>query len=198
MHVPFPLVFSFNGGKRMWDDMSINTAISKIRDCSQEEENFIFNKYINMIVSLASKRVDSRFKTRIDPESIALSVMESFFQGVRETRFDFDNWQMVYGLLVKITIRKSHNRNVLHSAKKRLGPEQVVDGPGEVGFEEWQAQYTGPSPEEEVIARDLLETIRSKLEEREAQLLDLKLAGHSRDEIGQCAAVGTITVTKIG
>jgi len=79
----------------MWDDISINTAMAKIKDCSQEEENFIFNKYINMIVSLASKRVDTRFKNRIDPESIALSVMESFFQGVRENKFDFENWQMV-------------------------------------------------------------------------------------------------------
>jgi len=181
----------------MWDDMSINTAISKIKDCSQEEEIFIFNKYINMIVPLASKRVDSRFKTRIDPESIALSVMESFFQGVRETRFDFDNWQMVYGLLVKITIRKSHNRNVLHSAKKRLGPGQTDEGPGEVGFEEWQAQYTGPSAEEEVIAKDLLETIRSRLEEREAQLLDLKLAGYSRDEIANTLGYSTRTVDRI-
>lgn len=181
----------------MWDEMSINTAISKIKNCSQEEENFIFNKYINMIVSLASKRVDSRFKARIDPESIALSVMESFFQGVRETRFDFDNWQMVYGLLVKITIRKSHNRNVLHSAKKRLGAEQPIAGPGEVGFEDWQTEYSGPSPEEEVIARDLLDTIRSRLEEREAHLLDLKLAGHSREEIATALGYSTRTVDRI-
>jgi len=98
---------------------------------------------------------------------------------------------------VKITIRKSHNRNVLYSAKKRLGSGQAEDGPGEVGFEEWQAQYTGPGPEEEVIAKDLLETIRSRLEEREAQLLDLKLAGYSRDEIANTLGYSTRTVDRI-
>ena len=152
----------------MWDEASINTAITRIKDCSIEQENYIFNKYIGMIISLAAKKIDGRFRARIDPESIAMSVMESFFDGVRHDKFDFDNWEMVYGLLVKITLRKSHNRNVLHGAQKRS-----ASGPGgevvpDIGFEEWQAGYSGPGPEEEVIARDLLEVIRSRLKEKEA------------------------------
>ncbi len=102
----------------MWDEASINTAIARIKDCSIEQENYIFNKYIGMIVSLAAKKIDGRFRARIDPESIAMSVMESFFDGVRHEKFDFDNWEMVYGLLVKITLRKSHNRNVLLGARR--------------------------------------------------------------------------------
>ena len=181
----------------MWDEASINTAITRIKDCSIEQENYIFNKYIGMIISLASKKIDGRFRARIDPESIAMSVMESFFDGVRCDKFDFDNWEMVYGLLVKITLRKSHNRNVLHGAQKRS-----ASGPGgevvpDIGFEEWQAGYSGPGPEEEVIARDLLEVIRSRLKEKEALLLDLKLAGYSRDEIADALGYSTRTVDRL-
>ena len=48
-----------------------------------------------------------------------------------------------------------------------------------------------------MIAKDLLETIRSRLEEREAQLLDLKLAGYSRDEIANTLGYSTRTVDRI-
>ena len=181
----------------MWDEASINTAMARVKDCSVEQENYIFNKYIGMLVSLAAKKIDGRFKARIDPESIAMSVMESFFQGVRDERFDFDNWEMVYGLLVKITIRKSHNRNVLHGAKKRSGSDGNGEKLPDIAFEEWQAGYGGPGPEEEIIAQDLLETIRSRLKEKEALLLDMKLAGHSRDEIAEALGYSTRTVDRL-
>ncbi len=180
----------------MWDEASIHTAMERVKDCSVEQENYIFNKYIGMLVSLASRKIEGRFKARIDPESIAMSVMESFFQGVREDRFDFDNWEMVYGLLVKITIRKSHNRNVLHGAKKRSAP-----GAGDIQVEarlgDWQAEYDSPGPEEEAIARDLLESIRGRLRDKEAALLDMKLAGHSREEIADALGYSTRTVDRL-
>ena len=181
----------------MWDEASINTAMARIKDCSIQQENYIFNKYIGMIVSLAAKKIDGRFKARIDPESIAMSVMESFFDGVRHEKFDFDNWEMVYGLLVKITLRKSHNRNVLHGAQKRSASGPGGEALPDVAFEEWQAGYSGPGPEEEVIAADLLEAIRARLRDKEAVLLDMKLAGHSRDEIAEALGYSTRTVDRL-
>ena len=44
-----------------------------------------------------------------------------------------------------------------------------------------------------MIARDLLDTIVSRLKEREAHLLYLKLAGHSRDEIATALGYSTRT-----
>jgi len=60
-----------------------------------------------------------------------------------------------------------------------------------------QAGYGGPGPEEEVIAQDLLETIRSRLKEKESLLLDMKLAGHSRDEIAEALGYSTRTVDRL-
>ena len=82
----------------------------------------IWNSYFGKLVCLARRKLEGIPKRDADEEDVALSAMNSFYQGLVQHKFDHlhdrdDLWK----LLVTITVRKATARRRSYFAQKRGG-----------------------------------------------------------------------------
>ncbi len=52
----------------------------------------VYSRYIGRVVHLARKKLDPSLGARVDPESVAQSVMASFFAGRDKRKYVIDGW----------------------------------------------------------------------------------------------------------
>jgi hypothetical protein len=87
----------------------------------EEAATIFYTKYIGKLIKLASQKLDPRLGARVDPETVAHTVIKLFFDKFQKKEIEFENWEALYGYLAKVTIRKALNRNRLHWQLKRGG-----------------------------------------------------------------------------
>jgi len=143
----------------------------------------LYERYIRSVVSLASKKLDPRLGAKVDPESVAHSVMESFFEGHLNREFLIDNWQALFGFLAKVTIRKALNRNRLHNQKKR---NDRVDAAGHecspaVSLEEYLVACPQAGPAEEAEINDLIEVALNQFKGDQRRIIEIYLSNQSKE-----------------
>lgn len=99
----------------------------------------LWDRYFRRIVALARAKLGSLPKGPADEEDVAISAMQSLFQGFERDRFpDLQDRDNLWSLLAKITARKAINERHKQNAKKRGGgqprvPIGTVDGSSGAG-----------------------------------------------------------------
>ena len=154
------------------------------RQGDQDAARAIVDRYVDRLVTLARRRLSQRLASRVDAEDIVQSAFRSFFARAKEGRFVFAEQDDLCKLLVRITLHKTLRQVAFHKAAKR-DPSAETDQ-GEHHQEQLLALLDGePTAEAEVAFLDQLEHFFSQLRPQERQILELRVQGHSNDEIAQ-------------
>lgn len=112
------------------------------------------------------------------------SACRSFFRRVQDGQFEFDADDDVWKLLVTISLNKLRSQVRKHSAAKRDAGQELSRSSNEIPDEFHMEKLSEtPSPVEAFIFTEMIERVSAKLGADHAVLLQLRMEGHSRQEI---------------
>jgi DNA-directed RNA polymerase specialized sigma24 family protein len=133
----------------------------------------IWNDYFGKLVKLARRKLEGIPNRDSDEEDVALSAMNSFYQGLAHHKFDhLHNRDDLWKLLVTITARKATARRRSYFAQKRGGGRvrgESVFGQKEDDYD-GLAQILGTEPTPE-LAASVTENCRQMLEQLPDEML---------------------------
>ena len=152
----------------------------------------LYRRFVDQLLERAERRIPDRHRGRISAESVVHSVMESLLDlspGDRErlANYRITNWGQLYGLLARMTLCKCVSRVRKWEAAKRAADAALPLEPATV-------VGRGPSVEDEQQYVELLGKLFDPLQPVEMEVLDLRMAGATHDEI---AAQTRLTVTTV-
>lgn len=173
------------------DDPSLADCLARLSAGDQAAAREIYERYVHRLVGLAAARLGRKLGPLADPESVAHSVLESFFDGHRKGAFALHNWGMVFGLLSHITFRKCLNRHRDLRRAKRGGGEAAES------FEDWKAADAAPGPAEAAALAELLDGVLARFGPDERAVLDAYLGGATADAVAGQVRLSTRTVQRV-
>ncbi len=150
-----------------------------------DAESQLHQKFVGRLVRLASSRINARFKAKIEPEEIVQSVFASFFRRHSVGEFHFDDWNDLWALLVKITVRKCANKVEWFLSAKRninLELEGKVSNSRDSSI---NAIASEPTAHEISIFHELLDQLLDNLTELQQEVVGYRLQGFSNLEISE-------------
>lgn len=158
--------------------------VERCRAGDEAAAKILFDRFVERLLMLARRRLSQRLASRVDPEDIVQSVFRTFFERLRNDEFTIDDQDDLMKLLVRITVHKTLRQVAFHKAAKR--DPGLETGQGEHSQEQMaQVLDEDPSPETIVTFMDLLEHFLSSLKPLDRDILELRMQGHSSEEIAQ-------------
>lgn len=170
-------------------DTSQMDEISLILDNAQlgnaNAESQLHQQFVARLVRLASSRINTRFRGKIEPEEVVQSVFVSFFRRHKKGEFVLEDWNDLWALLVKITVRKCAKKvNGFMSAKRDIGRE--VSGKADRNRDSSiNAVSPEPSAQEIAVFNETLDQLLDQLPELLQSIVLLRLEGLSNIEISE-------------
>lgn len=162
-----------------------------------------FPAVADRLARFAQARLRDVSRGAADGEDVALSVLESFFQGVAAERFpDIGNRSDLWLLLVTVTARKASDQRRNERRQKRgggrVGGAKELNGPDIDGTDfVIQVAANQPTPEFAAMFADEYRRLFASLADESLRLVALlKLEGHSNDEIATRLDRGLRTVER--
>lgn len=144
----------------------------------------LFSQYATRLMALARSRMNEQLKQKVDPEDVVQSVYKSFFLRAADGQFEFENWDSLWTILAVITLRKcGHKVEHFRAACRDVRREQAPIADINESIASFQAIARDPQPSEAAALTETLEQIMQQLDEREQQILTLRLQGYSTTEI---------------
>lgn len=144
----------------------------------------LFRRYFTRLHALVQTRLSSKMAVRFDADDVVQSAFRSFFNGARDGRFVLKHAGDLWRLLAAIAINKMRHEERRHSADKRSLNVEQLPLPLRDGVDQeiaWLAH--DPTPEEAAILADEVEALLRPLEAEQRRIVELRLQGHSLDEI---------------
>lgn len=155
----------------------------------------LYRRFVDQLVDRADRRIPDRHRGRILAESVVHSVMESLMDLApadrdRLARYRITNWGQLYGLLARMTLCKCVNRVRKFEATRRAADAAGALDPAVV-------VSRGPSPEDEQTYAELLGKLFDPLQPSELEVLDLRMAGFTHEEIADQTRLTVTTVKAV-
>jgi len=160
-----------------------------IADGDAEAAEKIWNDYFGKLVRLAQRKLDGFPNRDFDEEDVAISAMNSFYQGVAKHKFDdIRNRADLWKLLVTITARKATAKRRSQFSQKRGGGhvrgESIFIQPDDSEAGIADIFGTEPTPEFAVsVAEDCRVLLERLPDETLRQIALWTLEGYRTDEI---------------
>lgn len=173
------------------DDPSLAECLHRLSAGDQAAAREVYERFVDRLVHQAARRLDRGLGARADPESVAHSVFESFFERHQAGDLVLHNWGMVFGLLSHITFRKCLNRNRDLRREKRGGAAAALS------LEDWHLAAAAPGPDEEAMVVDTLNAVLAAFDEDERAVLDAYMAGATPDAVAARVRLSTRTVQRV-
>ena len=177
--------------------------ISEAQNADQQAAQVIWDTYFQKLISYAKKKMSGMPRRATDEEDVALSAMNSFFDGVHQGRFLPRDRDELWKLLATITVRKATAQLRKHYAQKRGGGavrgESAFAGGANASdsFGINDVMDAGNLPE---MSRQLTSTCTEMLEQLGDDSLRtiarMRLEGYSTDEIGEQQGISLATVKR--
>jgi DNA-directed RNA polymerase specialized sigma24 family protein len=151
----------------------------------------LWEAYFRRLVALARQRLGNTLRRAADEEDVALSALNSFFQGIAHGRFpQLNDRDDLWRLLVHITARKAIDQ-INRERRKRRRPNSVVQvwADADLDSSEGQgglAQIVGnePTPEFAALVTEEMERLLQSLGSPELRSVAVwKMDGYSNAEI---------------
>jgi RNA polymerase sigma-70 factor (ECF subfamily) len=163
---------------------SFHDLIARVRSGDPEAETSLFQQYAGRLIALARTHLDSVIRQKVDPEEVVQSAFGSFFPRLAGGQFELENWQGLWSLLVKITLRKCGKRiRHFHRAARDVRREVHVSAGSSEDQAVWETLSSDPTPSEAAVLAEMVEHMMRGLEGRDRQILELRLQGHKVLEI---------------
>jgi len=179
------------------DDRS-GDLLARWRTGDQQAAQELFRRYADRLITLARSRLSAKLSNRIDPEDVVQSAYRSFFADSRAGRYTAERGGELWQLLVTITLHKLKHQVERHTAQKRDVKREQPWGSDEalLGM---QADVLArePSPLEALTLADEVQALMRGLTPPQRRMLELRLQGHSLDEIAQSIPCSQRTVIRV-
>ncbi|MCE9530430.1 MAG: sigma-70 family RNA polymerase sigma factor [Planctomycetes bacterium] len=156
--------------------------IQRLRTGSNTAAREVFDRYVERLLGLAKRRIGLKMNSRVDPEDVVQSVFRTFFSRMKNDQFQINAEDDLFKLLVRITVHKTLRQIAHHRAAKR-DPGQEVGHGSDAHEMLQQAMAAEPTPETVVTFMDHLEHFLRQLPDQDREILELRLQGHSTEEI---------------
>jgi RNA polymerase sigma-70 factor (ECF subfamily) len=165
------------------DGGSFDQLMAGLRDRDGDAARQLFNRFAGRLVGLARARLDRVLRAKVGPDDVVQSVFKSFFRGQADGRFDVQDWDALWSLLVVITARKCGRQLRYFRRAGRDVAREAAPAAADGSAPGWEALARDPSPEEAAVLAETLERLMRGLTERERQVLELRLQGYTVPEI---------------
>ncbi len=145
----------------------------------------LYDRFSQQLIALARSRLDGLIRRKVDPEDVVQSVYKSFFVRFEAGQFELANWNSLWGLLTRITLRKcGHQLEHFRAAKCDLRKE--VQPNLEDSMPSWQAMAREPTPSEAAVLAETVEQLmRSVSNPIQREIISLSLQGYHPAEISE-------------
>lgn len=164
----------------MLSDEEFLELLQRTRLGDQEAAKRLVQEYEPEIRRAARLRLtDPKLRRLVDSIDICQSVFGRFFQGALEGAFNLENPQQLLVLLTTMTRNRVIDEHRKQSAAKRSKDNSV----GHLDAD--QLCSDEPGPKTALIRRELVELVRTRLNEDELKLAELRAEGCSWEEIGR-------------
>jgi RNA polymerase sigma-70 factor (ECF subfamily) len=165
---------------------SFDDVIGRLRAGDQDAAAEVYRRFASRLIDLARSRLDSQVRRKVDPESVAQSVFRSFFLRQAKGQFELDDWDSLWSLLVRITLRKCGRRIAAFHAERRDVRREVASAAlDRTSRLEWEAIARDPTPDEAAQLTETLERLMSRLDQKQQQIVTLRLQGYTVREISR-------------
>jgi RNA polymerase sigma-70 factor (ECF subfamily) len=167
----------------MADDDSID-LVARYREGDEQAAEALFHRYVGRLTALAQKRLSDRLARRVDADDIVQSAYRSFFIKARDGGFSLKESGDLWRLLVVITLNKLRRQVERNTAGKRaMNTEQSFRADGSGTSLRPEAVAGEPSPDEALAVVEEVQRLMEGLTPSQCQMLELRLQGHTVDEI---------------
>ncbi|MCA9109010.1 MAG: sigma-70 family RNA polymerase sigma factor [Planctomycetaceae bacterium] len=158
--------------------------VERWRQGDQQAANELYQRYVERLSGIVTAQLADRLRSRTDPDDVLQSACRSFFRRVQDGQFEFDADDDVWKLLVTISLNKLRSQVRKHSAAKRDAGQELSRSSNEIPDEFHMEKLSEtPSPVEAFIFTEMIERVSAKLGADHAVLLQLRMEGHSQQEI---------------
>jgi RNA polymerase sigma-70 factor (ECF subfamily) len=157
----------------------------------------LFRRYADRLTKLTRSRLPARLAPRLDAEDVVQSAFRSFFAAVRQGRYDVEHGGDLWQLLVTITLRKLYHQIERHSARKRgAGREMPLTDDVQPASAKHMAA-ANESPAEALALIEEVEQLMSGLSDVQRHMVELRLQGHTLEEIAAATDRCPLTVRRV-
>jgi RNA polymerase sigma-70 factor, ECF subfamily len=179
------------------DEPSIR-LVARYKDGDQQAAGELFERYISRLIGLARSRLSPKLARRIDPEDVVQSAYRSFFSRAKDGHVELKESGDLWRLLAAITINKLRHQVDRHTAGKRAveGEDSICVGQSGMRVAP-ESLAREPSPEEVASFSEELASLMSGLDEVQGQMLELRLEGHTFEEIAEQTKRSERTVRRL-
>ncbi|HEY7153782.1 MAG TPA: sigma-70 family RNA polymerase sigma factor [Gemmataceae bacterium] len=153
------------------------------RDDAAAQE--LFGRFTHQLIALALRHIDAGLRHKVDPEDVVQSTYKSFFFRYGAGNLDVVNWNSLWGLLTRITLRKCAERVAYHSAQCRDAAREVSPPRGDEAAPWLEPFGREPTPLEAAVLSETVEQLLASLDEEERPILELSLQGYTTREISE-------------
>lgn len=156
-------------------------------------------EYGPLLEQIAEKHMAAGLKRRVGADDVAQSVCRTFVRRAGIGEFQIPDAESLWSLLVAITVTKVREQARFHRRQKRdsqreqhldsVTPDGEARVPTPAGSE--------PSPADVAEWSDQFEKLLAELDAEERQIVELRLAGHTHEEIAERLGCSERTVRRL-
>jgi RNA polymerase sigma-70 factor, ECF subfamily len=172
----------------MPDPSQTSDLVARWRGGDQDAARLLFDRYVERLVALARRRIGPRLASRVDPEDVVQSVFRTVFGRLKDGQFRVEEQDDLCKLLMRVTVNKALRQVEFHGAGKRdmtRESPQTEESPEHV----MKVLDREPAPETVAAFVDELEHFLNQLNPLERQVVELRLEGHTNEEIARQLSV---------
>jgi len=171
--------------------------VARWRNGDQEAASELFHRYFARLLALADSRLSAKLALRANAEDVVQSAYRSFFIHTRDGRFLVRRSGDLWRFLVTITLHKVRKLAEFHTAEKRdvNAERNETNDPAWLGLPV-SILAQDPSPAEAAALADEVDQVMQRLEPAQQRMFELRLQGHSLEEIAVACACSVRTVKR--
>jgi DNA-directed RNA polymerase specialized sigma24 family protein len=160
----------------MLETPSFKNTLQRLKSGDPDAAKIVFERYASRLLLLARNRLNASLTSKVDPEDILQSALNSFFRHQAQGDYELVNWDSLWGLLALITARKcSRHGKRFHAERRGAGREFTLASLAEDAVAAWEPISREPTPSQVLILEETLQSVMKELTEQEQTILLLFL-----------------------
>jgi RNA polymerase sigma factor (sigma-70 family) len=156
-------------------ESDFDRLMERLRRGEEDAATEVFQRFVQRLIALARRHLDSWIRTRVEPEDVIQSVFRSFFTRFEAGQLHLGDWNNLWTVLTLITVRKCSNQIEFWQAARRdhrreahwLAPGDPLD----------EALTRDPTPSEAAILSETVEQLMKNAPAQDRSILTLHLQG---------------------
>ena len=172
--------------------------IQQLRSGDSQAAEQVWKRFVKPLLTVACRHLGDALRAKVDADDVVQSAYRTFFMRLRRGQFELTNWSSMWGLLVRITVRKCARKAEFYHAQQRdVGQEmQMAVGNSSLGI--FAADGVQPAPEEPTMMAEIIENLISGLTKPyERQVVYRLLEGWSVQDISADVGRAEYTVRRV-